>query len=89
MITNVCQLLFYLEYMIDVDSFSIRYVVEIVQGLFQFEEVFMENLNNFNIVAGTQNFTALLKSKHILLPVQLLKAVKCAVTVTFGATLDI
>ena len=40
----------------------------------------MEHLNNFNIICGIQNCTALLKSKDILLPVHHLKAVKCAVT---------
>ena len=41
----------------------------------------MEHLNKFNIVAGIKNFTALLKSKYILLLIQHLKAVKCVVTV--------
>ena len=49
----------------------------------------MEHLNNFNILAGIQNFTALLKSKDMLLPLQHLKAVKCAVTVIFCVELDI
>ena len=43
----------------------------------------MERLNNLN------NSTALLKNKDILLPVQHLKAVKCAVTVIFCVALDI
>ena len=49
----------------------------------------MENLNNFNIIYGIQNFTALLKSKDILLQVQHLKAVKYAVAVIVYVTLDI
>ena len=49
----------------------------------------MEHLNNFNIIAGIQNLTALLKSKDILLPVQHLKAVKYAVTVIICVALDI
>ena len=43
----------------------------------------MERLNNLN------NFTALLKNKDILLPVQHLKAVKCAVTLIIYVDLDI
>ena len=62
-ITKVCRLFFQLEDMIDVDRFRIRYVVDIIQEWFQVKEVLMEHLNNFNIIYGTQNFTALLKSK--------------------------
>ena len=82
-VTNVCRLFFHLEGMIDVDSFSIRSVLEIIQEWFQFKEVFMEHLNNFNTISGIQNFTALLKSKDIFLPVQNLKDVKCVVTLIF------
>ena len=49
----------------------------------------MEHMNNFNIIARIQNFTSILKSKDILLPLQHLKAVKCVVTVIFCAALDI
>ena len=69
MVTNVWRLFFHLEYMIYVESFRIRYVAEIIQELFQVKEFFMENLNNFNIIACIQNFTARLKIKKILLPV--------------------
>ena len=62
-ITKVCRLFFQLEDMIDVDRFRIRYVVDIIQEWFQVKEFLMEHLNNFNIIYGTQNFTALLKSK--------------------------
>ena len=48
----------------------------------------MENLNNFNIIAGIQNFTALLKSKDILLPIEHLKAVKFVVAVILCVALD-
>ena len=83
------QTLFHLELMIDVESFRIRSVVEIIKELLQLKEVFMEHLNNFKIIAGIQNFTALLKSKYILLQVQQLKALKCAVTVIICVSLDI
>ena len=53
------------------------------------QRIFMEHLNIFNIPAGIKNFTTLLKSNDILLPVQHLKAVKCAVTVIFCVALDI
>ena len=75
--------------MIDVDSFNIKSVVEIIQEWFQVKEFFMEHLNNFNIISGIQNFTALLKSKDILLPVQHLKAVKFAAAVILCVALDI
>ena len=88
-ITNVWQLFFHLEYMIGVDSFRIRSVVEIIQEWFQVKEVFMESLNNFNIISDIQIFTALLKIKDILIPVQQLKPVKCAVTVIICVDLDI
>ena len=42
--------------MTDIDSFRIRYVVEIIQELFQVKDFFMEHLNHFNIIAGIQNF---------------------------------
>ena len=48
----------------------------------------MEHLNNFNILADIQKFTALLKSKDLFLPVQHLKDVKCAVTVILCVTLE-
>ena len=79
-ITNVYQFFFHLEYIIDVVSFWIRSVVDIIQELFQVKEFFMEHLNNFNIIAGIQNFTEILKSKDIFLPIQHLNTVKCAVT---------
>ena len=49
----------------------------------------MEHLNNFNNIAGIQNVTVLLKSEEILLPVQNLKAVKCAEVVIVCVALDI
>ena len=49
----------------------------------------MEFLNNFNIISGMQNFTALHKSKVILLPVHCLKAVRCVATVILCVALDI
>ena len=49
----------------------------------------MEHLNNFNIIAGIQNFTALIKSKEHFLLVQHLKAVKCAVAFILCVALDI
>ena len=49
----------------------------------------MEHLNNFNIIDGIQNSTALLKSKDILLLVQHLKAVKCVTTVIICVDPDI
>ena len=88
-ITNVCQLFFHLEDMIDVDSFRIRSVVEIIQELFQVKEFFVEHLNNFNIIAGIQNFTVLLKSKDICFPVQKLTDVKYAVTFIIYVAPDI
>ena len=48
----------------------------------------MENLNNVNILAGIQNFTSLIKSKDILLPVMQLKSVKCVATVIICVELD-
>ena len=48
----------------------------------------MENLNNFNILAGIQNFTPLIKSKDILLPVMQLKSVKCVATAIICVELD-
>ena len=62
--------------MIDVDSFRTRSIVEIIQELYQVKKVFMEHLNNFNIISGIQNFALLLKSKDILFPVHHLKYVK-------------
>ena len=50
---------------------------------------FMEHLNTFNIISGIQNFTALLKSKDILIPVKHLEYVKCAATVILCVVLDI
>ena len=75
--------------MIDVDSFRIRSVVDIIQEWYQVKEVFMDHLNNFNIIAGIQNFTALLKSKDIFLLIQNLKDVKYALTVILCVDLDI
>ena len=49
----------------------------------------MEHLNNFNIFSGIQNFTALLKSEEMLLPVQRLKAFNFVVTVILCLALDI
>ena len=49
----------------------------------------MGHLNNFNILAGIQNFTALLESKDILLIVQNLKAVNYVVTEIYCVALDI
>ena len=77
MITDVFWLLFHLEGMIDVESFRIRSVVEITQEWYQITEVFMEYLNNSNIIADIQNFTALLNSKEIFFrynPLRLLNA---------------
>ena len=87
-ITNVCGLLFHFEVMIDVDSFRIRSIIYIIQEWYQVKEVFMEHLNNFNILVGVQTFTALLKIKNILIPVQHLKNIKCAVTVILCVALD-
>ena len=70
-----------LEDMIDVDSFSIRYVVEIIQVWFQVKEIFMEHLNNFNIISGIKSFTSLLTVEDILLLVQHLISIKYAITV--------
>ena len=53
------------------------------------KRIFMEHLNKFNIISGIQNFTALLKSKDILLQLQYLKDVKCVVAVIFCVVLDI
>ena len=75
--------------MIAVDSFRIRSVVDIIHELFQVKEVPMKYLNKFNIVAGIQNFTALLKSKDTLLPVHQLNAIKCAVAVILCVDFDI
>ena len=88
-ITNVCRLLFHLEYMIDVESFRIRSVVDIIQEWYQVKEALMDHLNNFNILSDIQNSAELLKSKDFLLLVQHLKAIKCAVTVIFFVALDI
>ena len=62
--------------MIDVEIFRIRSVIEKINELFQVKEVFMAHMYNFNIIAGIQNLTSLLKSKDMLLLVQHLKAVK-------------
>ena len=75
--------------MIDVEIFRIRYVVDIIKELFQVKEVFMEHLNNFNIISGIKIFTSLLKIKDILLPVHQLKDVKCAVTIIICMAHDI
>ena len=80
--------LFYLEDMIDVYSFRTSSSIEIFQEWFQVKEFLMEHLNNFNIIAGIQNFTALLKSKQILLPKQHCKDVKYAVTGIIFVDLD-
>ena len=48
----------------------------------------MKKLYNFNIISGIQNFIALLKSKEMFLPVQHLRAVKCAVAVILCVALD-
>ena len=55
-IKNVCWLFSHLEDMIDVDSFSIRYVIYIIHEWFQFKSFLMEHFNNFNIIAGIQKF---------------------------------
>ena len=81
--------IFHLEDMIDVDSFIIRSVLEIIQELLQVKGFFVEHLNNFNIIVDIKNFTELLKSKDIFLLVQNLKAVKCAVIVIICVALDI
>ena len=49
----------------------------------------MEILNNFKIISGIQNFAALLKSKDFLIPVQILKSVKCEFEVNICVALDI
>ena len=49
----------------------------------------MEDLNNFNIISGIQNYTTLLKSKDIFLPLNHLKPVRCAFTVILCVALDI
>ena len=64
-------------------------VVDIIKEWLQVIEFFMEHLNNFNIIVGIQNFTAIIKSKEILLPVQQIKSVKCVVTVILCVALDI
>ena len=58
-------------------------------GIILSQIIFMDHLNNFKIIAGIQNFTALLKIKYILLPVKHLKGVKCAVKVILCVTLYI
>ena len=88
-ITNVSRLIFHLEDMIDVDIFSIRFVVGIIQELFQVKEVFMEHLNKFNILACIKNSTSLLKSKDFFITLQYLKAVKCVVIVVLCGSLYI
>ena len=60
-ITNMFRLYSNLEDMINVESFRIGSFIEIIQEWFQVKEVFMEHLNNFNIISGIQNLTALLK----------------------------
>ena len=49
----------------------------------------MEYLNNFKIISGNQNSTALMKSKDILIPVQHLNAVKIVVTAILCVELGI
>ena len=67
--------IFHLEDMIGVDIFSIRSAVEITQELSQVKEVFIGHLNNSNILASIQKFTALLKSRDVLFLVHHLKAI--------------
>ena len=66
--------------MIDVDSFRIKSIVDTIHEWLQVKEFLMENLNNFNMIAIIQNFTAILKITNILLPVDHFKAVKYVVT---------
>ena len=49
----------------------------------------MGDLNNFIIIDGIQNFTAIIKSKETMLPLQHLKDVKRAVAVILCVDLDI
>ena len=88
-ITNVCRLFFHLEDMIDVDNFSTRYVVDTIQEWFQVQCFSIDNLNNFNIIAGIQNFTVFLKIRDTLLLVHHIKAVKYAVTLIICVDHDI
>ena len=87
-ITIFCRLFFHLEDIVDFYSYNIRSAIEIIQEWFQVKEVFMEHLNNLNIIYGIEHCTVFLKSKEMLLPVQHLKSIKCAVKVVFVA-LDI
>ena len=66
-ITNVGRIIFHLEDIIDVESFRIRSAVDIIKEWLQVKEVFMEHLNNFNVIYVIQSFTALLKSKDFFL----------------------
>ena len=88
-ITIFCRLFFHLEDIVDFYSYNIRSAIEIIQEWFQVKEVFMEHLNNFNIISVIQNFIALLKIKDLLIPLQHHKAVKWSVTVILCGTLDI
>ena len=49
--------------MIDAEIFRIMSVAEIIKELFQVKEIFMEHLNNIDIISDIQNFAVLLKVK--------------------------
>ena len=89
MITNSCWLLFYLEDIIDVDSFRIKFFEKFIQVWSQVKEFLIEHFNNFKALSDTQKFTTLLNRKDILLLVRNLKAVKFAVTSVFNVAIDI